>query len=260
MNELAAVNQPVQNLLGFIERASKDPTFDVQKFSVLLDRQQELLRQYQLGLFNAAFAEVQSEIDGIVKSGKNPVFKNPYARLEDLDAAARPIYTRHGFTVRYSTDENWKDGWILMRLTLAHEGGHSEITALPGPYDLQPPSQRSNQPARSPIQAIGSSVTYLRRYTLEMALNLVPKNNPLDDNGRRTQREYLDRKDEIKSDTSAEVMMEEMNACASHSDLHVYGQENRPSYDKLFPPDRKRVDEEYKRLMKKFADEEGPSS
>ena len=255
MNELSI--KPTSDLLSFIERAAKDPTFDVNKFSVLLDRQQELLRQYQLGLFNAAFAQVQSEIDDIVKTGKNPVFKNPYAKLEDLDAAARPIYTKYGFTIRYTTDENWKEGWILMRLHLAHEGGHTEMTALPGPYDLQPPGQRSNQPARSPIQAIGSTTKYLRRYTLEMALNLVPKNDPLDDDGRRTQKEYLQKREEIVSDNDADVMIEEMQACTSYTALYTYGQTNNERRKKLFPPDRERIDVEYNRLMTAFA-EQGP--
>jgi hypothetical protein len=254
MNELAI--KPTGDLLGFIERASKDSTFDVNKFGMLLDRQQELLRDYRLQLFNQAFAEVQGEIGTIVKKERNPIFKNPYAKLEDLDDALRPIATSHGFTVRYTTDENWKDGWLLCRCIVAHEGGHMETTSLPGPYDLMPPGQSGRGPARSPIQAIGSTVSYLRRYTLMMAFNLVPKNNPDDDDGIRTQIRQA-----ISEPLTVEAMLEGMRACASHNELYNFAQQHRaPSYNKLFPPDKQRVDAVYKELMEKFANEEGPSS
>ena len=256
MNELAV--KPTQDLLGFIERASKDPTFDVNKFGVLLDRQQELLRQYQLGLFNASFSAMQAEIGTIVKSQRNPIFKNPYASLEDLDREARPVYSKHGFSVRYSTDENWREGWLLMKLTLAHEGGHSEITSLPGPYDLQVPGQRGTT-ARTPMMAIGSPVSYLRRYTLQMALNLVPANNPDDDDGAwRRRREAESRqgeRDEIASDANADSIIEDMQRCESHTALYAYKQTNLGAiWPSLFPPDRERIENTYKALMNKFAD------
>jgi len=257
MNELAT--KPAQDLLGFIERASKDPTFDVNKFSVLLDRQQELLRQHQLGRFNASFSTMQSEIGTIVKSQRNPIFKNPYASLEDLDREARPIYSKHGFSVRYSTDENWREGWLLMKLTLAHEGGHSEITSLPGPYDLQAPGQRGTM-ARTPMQAVGSTVTYLRRYTLQMALNLVPSNNPDDDDGSWRKRNPHDEarqaeRDEIASDANADSIIEDMGRCESHTALYAYKQKNLGAiWPSLFPPDRERIENAYKELMNKFAD------
>jgi len=254
MNEL--VTKPTSDLLGFIERAAKDPTFDVNKFSILLDRQQALLREHRLMQFNAAFARMQNEIGAIIKTGKNPIFKNPYARLEDLDDAVRPVCSANGFSIRYTTNENWKDGWLLVILTLAHEGGHSETTSLPGPYDMMPPGSSGRGPARSPIQAIGSTVSYLRRYTLQMALNLVPKNDPADDDGRRTQREYLEHRDEVKSDATADSIIEDIQACKSHTELHVYKQQHiEPIWGKLFPPDRQRIEREYKTLMEKFRDE-----
>jgi hypothetical protein len=146
---------------------------------VLLDRHEALLRQHQLGLYNVAFAEVQEALTAIKRSGRNPTFNNPYAKLEDLDAAARPIYTEHGFSVRYGTKPHSRDGWMTETLTLAHDGGHSEVIELSGPIDYQSSGART----RTPIQAVGSTVTYLRRYLLMMALNLVPRNDPTDDDG-----------------------------------------------------------------------------
>ena len=47
---------------------------------------------------------------------------------------------------------------------LAHEAGHSEETTLSGPAD--------NTGNKNAIQAIGSTLTYLQRYTLVQALGL----------------------------------------------------------------------------------------
>lgn len=169
----------LSSMLTFIERAARDPSFDVAKFSILLDRQEALLKQHQMALYDSAFTDMQMELTEITKSGRNPTFANPYAKLEDLDAAARPIWTKYGFGLRFGTKPPRKDGWLTETLTISHRGGWREEIELEAPIDYQNSGYRS----RTPVQAVGSTVTYLRRYLMGMGLNLVPKNDPADNDG-----------------------------------------------------------------------------
>jgi len=181
-------NVPVvqqDHLMGFIERASKDPEFDVNKFRELLVMYREERDRAKKEAFNAAMAEVQAEIGKIERSGRNPTFNNPYAKLEDLDAAARPIYAPRGFNIRYGSAAATRPGWQRITLTISHRDGYSEEHYLDGPPDIQ---ENTSARSRTPIQAIGSTVTYLRRYLLQMVLNLVPANDPADDDGEASRR------------------------------------------------------------------------
>lgn len=175
---------PSAGLLGFIERASRDPEFDIAKFGALLDRHEAMVERQKKDAFNRDMAGVQGEIGTILRSGKNPTFNNPYAKLEDLDRQARPIYSAHGFSVRYGSAQPPREGWLRVTLTIAHRDGYSEEHYLDGPID----SQSSERQRRTAIQAVGSTVTYLRRYLLQMVLNLVPGNNPEDDDGENQRR------------------------------------------------------------------------
>lgn len=171
-------------LMSFIERAAREPDFDLHKFESLLRLQREAEQEQARRAFNADMAEVQNEIGDIARSGKNPSFNNPYAKLEDLDREARPIYTGHGFSVRYGSALSSPNappllpGNMRMVLIISHRNGFIEEHHLDGPLDTQ-----SGARARTAIQAVGSTVTYLRRYLLQMVLNLVPAGDPSDDDG-----------------------------------------------------------------------------
>ena len=175
--------------LGFVERAMRDPSFDVAKFQVLLDLYHIERDRVKRDAFNQAMALVQSEITQVRATGRNPTFNNPYARLEDLDRDARHIYSAHGFNVRYGSALSDKSvpapspGEIRIVLTISHSAGYSEEHHLDGPKDTQTGAR-----GRTGIQAVGSTVTYLRRYLLQMVLNLVQAGNPDDDDGEATRR------------------------------------------------------------------------
>lgn len=177
-------------LMSFIERAARDPGFDLVKFEAMLRLQREVEHDQQRRAFNTDMALAQSEIGAIARTGKNPSFNNPYAKLEDLDRAARSIYTGHGFTVRYGSMLSSPNAPPIppnhtrMVLIISHRDGYVEEHHLDGPLDTQTGSR-----ARSPIQAVGSTGTYLRRYLLQMVLNLVPAGDPVDDDGEATKRD-----------------------------------------------------------------------
>lgn len=77
----------------------------------------------------------------------------------------------HGISHRWRVDQ--ENGSIKVVCILTHEMGHSEETALIGSPDTSG--------SKNGIQAIGSTVTYLQRYTLLAATGLAASNG--DDDG-----------------------------------------------------------------------------
>jgi hypothetical protein len=122
-------------------------------------------------------ARVAEEQEPVVRDAKNPHIGNKYARLETIDAALRPIYSKHGFSVRYGS-EPAADGRLHITCTVAHAAGHSETLGLSAPLDALGTGGRAS---KTGVQAVGSSVTYLRRYLLTMAFNVVTTDD--DDDG-----------------------------------------------------------------------------
>lgn len=119
--------------------------------------------------FDAAVAEAKAEIPII---GKNATGHNSkkYADFSAYAAALKPILATYGLSYRFRTTQTDK---ITVTCVLAHKDGHFEENSLSGPSDTT-----GNKNA---IQAIGSTLTYLQRYTLIQALGLAAS---ADDDGK----------------------------------------------------------------------------
>jgi predicted ester cyclase len=188
-------------LMNFIERASRDDSFNIDKFRELLIMQREADQIAARHEFNVAMSRVQSELQTIVRDRENTHTRSRYATLPAIDAAARPVYTHHGFSVRFGTAAAPWEGWVRVTCEVAHIGGYSEQHHLDGPMDAAGSQGKSN---KTGIQAVGSTVSYLRRYLLLLVLNLVTVDDGDDDgNGARRdqQAQVYSRRDEITAST-----------------------------------------------------------
>jgi ERF superfamily protein len=183
MNEITTTNGNGA-LMSFIERAAKDEAFDVQKFEVLLRLQMEVSDKQARRAFNAAMAVAQSEMMPVIRTAQNRHLGNKYAKLEDIDREMRPIYTRHGFSVRFGSAAAPREGDMRITCTVAHADGYSEENHLDAPSSVL--GSQGGRMAVTPVQAVGSTVTYLRRYLLTMVFNLVLEDD--DDDGEATRR------------------------------------------------------------------------
>jgi len=102
----------------------------------------------------------QSKVD--FTSGKGRTHYN-YANLGDVTTQVTPLLAKQGLHAAWET-AMLKDGPITVTCHITHAAGHRESVTLSGPAD-----QSGNKNA---MQAIGSAVTYLQRYTLLAALGL----------------------------------------------------------------------------------------
>mgnify|MGYP006304870959 CR=1 FL=1 len=83
----------------------------------------------------------------------------------------RGVLGKYGFSLSWETSQ--ENGNVSVTGTLTHRMGHFRTATLAAPPD---PSGNKN-----PLQAIGSTTTYLRRYTMEQLLGLSAKEE--DDDG-----------------------------------------------------------------------------
>lgn len=97
-----------------------------------------------------------------------------YATLATIDALITPILSKHGLTASWKTVEQVKD-WIKIRCTISHIEGHQEACELGAPPD--------KTGGKNDVQAIGSTQSYLQRYTLIAACGLATREQDDDGNG-----------------------------------------------------------------------------
>ncbi len=110
--------------------------------------------------FDEAIAQAKAEIPPIARNATAHNSK----RYADFSAIARtidPIISKYGLSYRFRSNQTDR---ISVTCVISHKHGHSEETTLSGPADTT-----GNKNA---IQAIGSTLTYLQRYSLVQALGL----------------------------------------------------------------------------------------
>lgn len=104
--------------------------------------------------------------------------------------------SKHGLSASWTTKQN---GAVVVTCKITHELGHSEETSLSAPADTSG--------SKNAIQAIGSTITYLERYTLLALTGLATYDQDDDGNGAGakliTESQVLDLQaliDEVKAD------------------------------------------------------------
>lgn len=145
--------------------------------------------------FDEAMAAAKAEIPTIVKN-REVDFTSSKGRTnyrhEDLAEIARtvdPILSRHGLSYRFRVTSNVNEP-VSVTCILSHRAGHSEETTLS--------AGRDDSGNKNSIQAVGSAITYLQRYTLKAALGLAAAS---DDDGNAT-----DEPDYISGDQLAKII------------------------------------------------------
>lgn len=139
----------------------------------VLERLMGLSERWQSDQARRAFAAALSDL----RANLPPIIKNrvvdfttqrgrthyKYEDLAEMTEALSPAMAQHGLSFRWRTDSTQK-GLVSVTCIVEHRDGHAEETTLAGPYD-----ESGN---KNPIQAIGSVVTYLQRYTLKAAIGI----------------------------------------------------------------------------------------
>lgn len=175
---------PADPVLAMIAQAARDPAVDVEKFERLMALRERADKAEAVRAFNAALALAKGELSPVVKTRlvdyahKDERGRTSYRHEDfaDIAQAVDPVLARHGLSYRHRTSQDGDK--IRVTCILSHAAGHSEENAIEGFADKS--GQKNN------IQAIGSTITYLQRYSLKAALGLAAAR---DDDGRASEPE-----------------------------------------------------------------------
>lgn len=153
---------PADPMVSMIERIAMDPNADLSKLERMLEMKEKVDAQSAKAAFDAAFSKASAEFPEIPLNGENKHQKTRYALLKDILSGVRPILSKHGLALSFSTEVD-KD-FVTVTAELSHENGHSKRNSIPLPRDTGA--------GRNAVQAVGSSQTYGQRYTAQAILGL----------------------------------------------------------------------------------------
>lgn len=168
----AQSGSPAHMMLAAMEKGAT-----LEQLEKMMELQERWEKREAEKAFNEALAAFKAEAVEILKSrhvsyenksGGSTSYK--HAELADVVAAVGPALSRHGFAWSWSTDQS--GGVISVTCTLKHRMGHSESVTLSATPDASG--------GKNSIQAIGSTVTYLERYTLKAITGVSEKGDDTD--------------------------------------------------------------------------------
>jgi hypothetical protein len=188
-----------------------------------------------------ALSQFQSEANAAIKSSKNPFFKSNYASLEDVIAAANEG-AKYGlaFTQCVDFEKDVLEGAVVptmyVRTSLMHRDSDTVITSR---YPVVPKNNRYDD-----SQALGSAITYAKRYSLQAIYGLPSED---DDGNANTHNEKVNAEQKrkmtvfantIKQSVDQTMRDKDMSDAEKIHDLIKIEKENKAALEKLLTLDK----------------------
>lgn len=167
------------NPMGLIQLAVEQGA-EIEKLERLMDLRERWEAAEAKKAYDEAMAKFRAEcpritknhtVDFTTKNNGRTTYK--HATLDNICNTINPILGRYGLSYSWETEQN--GGIISVTCIISHAMGH----VGPG---VKLSSGLDSTGNKNGIQQIGSTVTYLQRYTLQSALGLSTEND--DDDGR----------------------------------------------------------------------------
>jgi inorganic pyrophosphatase len=134
---------------------------DLSQLAQLMELQEKWEAKQAKANFNHARQKFMDDVGTVFKNKEG--FGYFFASLDNIAKTIKPVLDK--CDLYYSWDTDFVDGIVHVTCVISHVDGHEQRTKLAGGPDT---SGKKNS-----IQAIGSTTSYLQRYTLVSALGLV---------------------------------------------------------------------------------------
>lgn len=152
---------------ALIEKAIESDA-GVDKLERLMDMQLRWEAEQAKKEFQAALTQFQNKCPVIDKKKNGHNYK--YAPLCDIVSQIKNLLSECGLSYRFEQEHS--EGKYKVTCVVTHVDGHSEYTSMEAYPD--------NTGSKNDVQAIGSTVTYLQRYTLTGALGITTADEDMD--------------------------------------------------------------------------------
>lgn len=143
---------------------------DVDKLEKLMAMQERWNEQQAKKEYYASLSKFQAECPPILKTKAGYDKRYYFAPLDQIISVIKKPMFDSGLTYRWEQEN--KDKLIIITCIITHVAGHSEKTTLEDVADTSG--------SKNAIQAMGSTVQYLRRYTLESVLGIATSSTDVD--------------------------------------------------------------------------------
>ncbi len=154
-NDIQKTDSPLQAAAALVQA---NGNMDVAKLKELLDVQERWEANQAKKAYVQAMSDFKKNPPEIIKDktvGYKDVKYN-HASLHNVTTKINAELSKHGLAASWMTSQD--NGSVKVTCKITHIMGHSEETYLSAPPDATG--------SKNAIQAIGSTVTYLQRYTL----------------------------------------------------------------------------------------------
>ena len=179
-------------IISMIERASRDPSVDLDKLERLMRMRKEVQAEAAERAFNIAMRAAQADMRPIGADAKNPQTKSMYATYAKLDSVLRPIYTKHGFSLSFDEVDCPKPEHIRVVCYVSHEDGHTRVYRKDMPADGK---GAKGGDVMTKTHATGAAASYGARYILKGIFNIAVGEEDRDGNEppppRQVERPYV---------------------------------------------------------------------
>lgn len=186
-NEIQKAESPLAAAATLMQQS--DGKIDVDKLEALLKVQMLWEANEAKKAYVQAMSDFKADPPEILKDKtvKYKDVKYSHSSLHNVTTCINKALSEHGLTASWVTSQD--NGGIKVACKITHIQGHSEETSLSAPPD--------QTGSKNPIQAIGSTVTYLQRYTLLALTGLATHDQ--DDDGKGA-----DKKDTLPAKPTAD--------------------------------------------------------
>lgn len=169
-NKGLPVEQPTP--MTIISQMVSSGNMDISTVQGLLDVQREFEKMEATRAFNRDFALMRADMPVFKREKKS--FTTKYTPLEDIMKLAQPVMSKYGFSASFAThQENRSEVKVIC--DIMHRDGHSKSTSIIVPVEVVTKGMNN-------MQALGSAITYGKRYSLSGLLNIVTAEDE-DNNG-----------------------------------------------------------------------------
>lgn len=161
---------------------------DIERLEKLLSIQQVWEANEARKAYHEAMAAFKADPPDIGKDKRvsfdvgNRTTSYTHASLANVTEKINRALSQHGLSAGWTTVQNEKG--ITVTCIITHKMGHSEATSLTAAPDTSG--------SKNAIQAVGSTVSYLERYTILALTGLATRD--MDDDGKGSEAEYIDEK------------------------------------------------------------------
>lgn len=156
---IAPANQAVTPA-DLLKIAVSQQDVDLDKLEKLMDLQERWQANEAKKSYIAALANFQSECPPIYKT--KDAHNSKYTPLAEIMEIIKDALHDNGLAVSWNTKQ--QDGMVLVTCRVTHIDGHSEETSMVAEPDTSG--------SKNKIQSIGSTQSYLMRYTMSALLSL----------------------------------------------------------------------------------------